>query len=120
MKKIMLILGMMLSLFAVQANAEQTKHEVYVMQTNHSIGTKLHRSPMMLPTVELVYDTENNTIDIACSYNCDAEVTVSDASGNIIAVSDINDTIFLPSSNLSFYSVTIEAEYWYGFAEISL
>jgi hypothetical protein len=31
----------MLSLFAMQANAEQTKHEVYVMQTNLSIGTKI-------------------------------------------------------------------------------
>jgi hypothetical protein len=110
----------MLSLFALQANAEQTKHEVYVMRTNPSIGTKLHRSSMMLPTVELVYDTEVNTIDIVCSYNCDADVTVSDEMGNIVAISDINDTIILPSSNLSFYSVTIEAEYWYGIVEISL
>jgi hypothetical protein len=47
-------------------------------------------------------------------------VTVSDEMGNIVAISDINDTIILPSSNLSFYSVTIEAEYWYGIVEISL
>lgn len=110
----------MLSLFAVHANAEQTKHEVYVSRTNPTIGTKLHRSQMMLPSVELVYDTETNTINILCSYDCDAEVTVCDATGNIVAISDINEKIFLPSSNLSLYIVTIEAEFWYGTAEISL
>lgn len=121
MKKLMLITGMVLSLFAMQVRAEQTKHPVFVTRGNPSnptIGTKPHRSQMMLPTVELVYDTENRSIEIMCSSDCDAEVTIYDASGNVVAISDINDTVFVPSNNNSFYSVIIEAEHWYGTAEI--
>lgn len=114
----MLIMGIMIFLFAMPGKAEQTKHRVYVERSNSTIGTKPHRSPMMLPSVELVYDTDNNSIDIVCSHDCDAEVTVYDGDGNIVAISDINDTIFLPSTNDSFYSVIIEAEHWYGTAEI--
>lgn len=121
MKKFLLILGILVSLVATPAKAEQTKHHVYLTRGNPSnptIGTKPHRSLMMLPNVELVYDTENNSIEIMCSYDCDAEVTVYDASGNVIAISDINDTIFIPSSSHSSYTVTIVAEYWHGTAEI--
>lgn len=114
----MLIMGIMIFLFAMPVKAEQTKHQVYVERSNSTIGTKLHRSPMMLPSLEIVYDTDNNSIDIVCSYDCDAEVKVYDAHGNIVAISDIKDTIFLLSSNWSSYNVTIEGEFWYGTAQI--
>lgn len=114
----MLIMGIMIFLFAMPVKAEQTKHQVYVERSNSTIGTKPHRSPMMLPSVEVVYDTDDNSIEIVCSYDCDAEVTVYDGEGNIVAISDIKDTIFIPSTDNSFYSVTIEAEYWYGTAVI--
>ncbi|WP_305141276.1 hypothetical protein [uncultured Muribaculum sp.] len=124
MKRLMLIIGVIISLFAMHANAEQTRQQVSVMRNNPDypsnsiIGSKPHRSQTMLPTVELVYDTDNNSIDIMCSYDCDAEVTVFDAVGNIVAISDIKDTIFIPYTSNSFYIVTIEAAYWYGTAEI--
>lgn len=124
MKKLMLIIGIIISLFAMQANAEQTRQQVSVMRTNPDypsnsiIASKPHRSQTMLPTVELVYDTDNNSIDIMCSYDCEAEVTVFDAAGNIVAISDIKDAIFIPYTNNSFFYVTIEAVYWYGTAEI--
>lgn len=118
MKKLMLIIGIIISLFAMPVKAEQTKHKVYVERSNSTIGTKPHRSPMMLPSVEIVYDTDNNSIDILCSHDCDAEVTVYDGDGNIVAISDIKDTIFLPSSNWSSYNVAIEAEFWHGTARI--
>lgn len=121
MKKLMLFIGILVSLFATQAKAEQTRQQVYVMRTgntNPTIGSKPHRASGMLPSVELVYDTDINSIDIVCSYNCEAEVTVYDEAGNIVAISDIKDTIFIPSTDNSFYSMTIEAEYWYGTAEI--
>lgn len=126
MKKFLLIIGIMIPFFAMHVNAEQTTHQVDVVYTNPdvgsnpAIGTNPHRSQIMLPSVELVYDTDNNAIDIECSCECDAEVTVFDATGNIVAISDINDTIFVPSSNNCSYSVIIEAEYWYGTAIIAL
>lgn len=127
MKKLLLIIGIMIPLFAMHVNAEQTTHQVYVKRndttvgpSNPTIGTKLHRSQMMLPSVELVYDTETNSIDIICSCDCDAEVTIYDAAGNIVAISDIKDTIFVPSSNYCSYSVIIEAESWYGTVTIEL
>lgn len=121
MKKLMLIIGIIISLFAMHANAEQTRQQVSLIPTtdiNPTIGSKPHRSLVMLPSVELVYDTDNNSIDIVCSYDCDAEVTVFDAAGNIVAISDIKDTIFIPYTNDSLFNVTIEATYWYGTAEI--
>lgn len=118
MKKILLIIGIMFSLFAMHANAEQTKRQVYVERSNYTIGTKVHRAPMVLPTVELVYDTDNNSINVICSCECDAEVTVYDTAGNIVAISDIGDTIFVQSSNDCSYNVIIEAESWYGTAKI--
>lgn len=121
MKKLLLIFGILISLVAIPAEAEQTKHHVSVTPENPSnqdIGTRPHRSLMMLPTVEVVYDTENSSIEIMCSSDCDAEVTVYDAAGSIIAMSDIKDTIFVPSNISSFFIVAIEAEYWYGTTEI--
>lgn len=110
----------MISLFAMHAKAEQTKRQVYIERTNPTIGTKLHRSPIMLPTVEIVYDTDNNSIDVICSCDCEAEVTIYDAIGNIVAMSDINDIIFVPCTNTSFLTVKIEAESWHGTATIEL
>ena len=127
MKKFLLIIGTMIPFFVMHVKAEQTKHQVYVMRntstaglTNPTIGTKPHRSQVILPSLELVYDTDYNSIEIMCSCECDAEVTVYDAAGNIVAISDISDTIFLPSSNYCPYSVIIEAESWYGTAKIEL
>ena len=117
--RMLTIIGIMVSLFAFTIKAEKTNHQVYVSRTNPTIGTKVHRAPSMLPSVELVYNTENNSIDIVCSCDCDAEVTVYDATGNIVAVSDIKDTIFLPFMNTSSFNVVIEAEVWYGTDEIS-
>lgn len=127
MKKLLLIIGIIIPLFAMHVNAEQTTHQVYVKRndttvgpSNPTIGTKLHRSQMMLPSVELVYDTETNSINIICSCDCDAEVMIYDAAGNIVAISDIKDTILVPSLNYGSYNVVIEAESWYGTAKIEL
>lgn len=120
MKKILLIIGIMFSLSAMHANAEQTKRQVYVERSNYTIGTKVHRAPMVLPTVELVYDTDNNSINVICSCECDAEVTIYDADGNIVAISDIKETVFVPSLSYGSYYVVIEAAYWYGTATIEL
>ena len=118
MKKFLLIIGIMIPFFAMHVKAEQTKHQVYVERSNYAIGSKVHRAPMVLPTVELVYDTDNNSINVICSCECDAEVTVYDAAGNIVAMSDIKDTLFMPSSSYGPYSVILEAESWYGTAKI--
>lgn len=99
---------------------QQTPRQVYVSRTNPTIGTKPHRSPIILPSVELVYDIDNNSIDVICSCDCDAEATVYDKSGNIVAISNIKDTIFMPYTNNASYSVTIEAELWYGTAKIEI
>lgn len=120
MKKLLLIIGIVFSLFAFQANAEKTKQEVNVDRTNHPNSTNVNRVPAALPSVGLVFDTDDRSINITCSCDCDAEVTVYDATGNIVAMSDITDTIFVPSSNHGPYYVVIEAEYWYGTATIKL
>ncbi len=121
MKKLLLTFGILFSLFALPTQAEQIRQDIPLTRGNPSnptIGTKLHRSPVMLPSVELVYDSDNNSFEILCSSDCDAEVTVYDSSGTIIAISDIKATISLPSSNHGHYTITIVADYWYGTAEI--
>lgn len=120
MKKILLIIGIVFSLFAMPANAEKTKQQVNVERANHSNSTNVNRVPVALPSIGLVFDTDDRSINITCSCDCDAEVTVYDASGNIVAMSDIKDTIFVPSYSNGPYYVMIEAEYWYGTAIIKL
>lgn len=120
MKKLLLIIGIVFSLFAMNANAEKTKQEVNVDRTRPAGNTNVNRVPIALPSVGLVFDTDDRSINVTCSCDCDAEVTVYDAAGNIVAMSDIKDTIFVPSSNNGPYYVVIEAEYWYGTATIKL
>lgn len=120
MNRILLIIGILFSLFAFQANAEKTKQQVNVERPRPTTGTNVHRAPLALPSVVLVFDTDDRSINITCSCDCDAEVTVYDASGNIVAMSDIKDTIYVPSSNNGSYYVIIESTYWYGTAKIEL
>lgn len=71
MKKILLIVGMMFSLFAMHANAEQTK--TTSLCGAYLLVLKSTEPPMVLPSVELVFDTEDKS-DILCSGSTDIDI----------------------------------------------
>ncbi len=98
MKKLMIILGIMIPLFTILANAQKTKQQVYVERTNPTIGTKLHRSPVLKPTQKLELVTDRNSIEVVSSKECKAVVTIYKAADNSVAIADINDTFLVPLS----------------------
>lgn len=72
MKKLIFILGILLSLLSTMpAYAEQTRAEVYIW--NHGdIMNSRERSPIRLPTIDIVFDTTDRSIEILCSSESEA------------------------------------------------
>lgn len=120
MKKLIFILGILLSLSTISAYAEQTRAEVYIW--NHgSIMNSRERAPIRLPTIYIVFDSTDRSIEIHCSAECEATVFLYDMKENLIAVADSLDTVLdVPESISSGAYLKIESELWYATATISL
>lgn len=66
MKKVFFIIGIMLSLSVMYANAEQTRAEVY--RWNHElIMNGRERTPARLPIIEIVHDSDSQSVRIISS-----------------------------------------------------
>ena len=118
MRKLIFVLGILLSTLSVYA--EQTSAEVYIW--NHgSIMNGRERSPISLPTIDIVSDSTERSIEILCSAEYEALVYLYDLKGNLIAVSDSMDAVFyVPESISTNVYLKIESELWYATATISL
>lgn len=116
-------MGILISLFPSLAIAGQkscTRADVQ-KQTNHIVGNGVHRSPIKLPTIFLICDNDDKTLEIECTDDCNALVCVFDDFGNIIEVADSMNSIFqLSDSDSSIYHVRIESDYWYATATIRI
>lgn len=121
MNKFILIIGILLFLLSKAVHAEQIKYPAYVLKSNSSIGNKLHRIPALLPTVEVLYDSDVRSVTVLCSDDSDAKVTIYDELGNcIVSSNSISDTLYLPKLNTSSYQVRIESAQWYATVDIFL
>lgn len=122
MKKLMLIIGIMISLISVSAYADRTTKKIEVCTTHDESASKLGtRSPMRLPIIEVIYDSSINLIEIVSDIDCDATVYIYDVTGNIIATSDSLDTLlYVPDSISSGFYLKIESELWYASAYIAM
>lgn len=118
MKKLMLIIGVIISLFTMSASAGQTRAEVY--RWNHeSLKGSIERAPVRLPTIDIIYDSNTQSIEIISSMDCDATVFVYDNHGNVIGMSDsLDDMIYVPNTIGSVFFIRIESDNWYATAEI--
>lgn len=120
MKRLMLIIGILISLFPITIEAEQVRPHVYVRRSNPSIGMKPHRSPACLPEVVIVYDTDNHSLNISCSGEYDAIVKVYDENRELIVMSNIDDIIYMPSVESGILDIEIESDKWSAYANIVL
>ena len=111
MKKLMLIIGITISLFTMSAYAGQTRAEVY--KWNHE------RTPVRLPTIDIIYDSASQSIEIISSMDCDATVVIYDMNGNLIESStSLDDILYVSGVDNSVFYIRIESDNWYATATI--
>ena len=118
MQKLMLIIGITISLFTMSAYAGQTRAEVY--KWNHeSIMNGRERTPVRLPTIDIIYDSASQSIEIISSMDCDATVVIYDMNGNLIESStSLDDILYVSGVDNSVFYIRIESDNWYATATI--
>lgn len=119
MKKFIFIIGILTSLFAMAAQTEQTRHQAYVQKSNATIGNRPHRAPALLPSVEIVYDSDSHSIVVICSDECEARVEIYDSYGKMINSSNSMSTVlYIPNTSNIEYDIKIVSDFW--FATVSI
>lgn len=119
MKKFTIILGMFISFHSTIVCAQQTIHQAYVQKSNTTIGNKPHRAPIVLPSVEVIYDSEAHSISVLCSDESSASVQIYDMYGNLIDSSNSLDSVlYIPKTSNVEYIVRIISDNWYAIAYI--
>lgn len=100
----------------VPINAGKTANKMDVHPAHGVAASKLQsRVPIFLPVIELIYDSDQKSIEINCSADCEATISVYDSLGNIIVFSESIDTIlYLPEIDNSTLYIEIESNYWYA------
>lgn len=118
MKKLMLIIGVTISLFTMSANAGQTRAEVH--RWNHeSIMNSRERTPARLPIIDIVYNPAIHSIEIISSMDCDATIFIYDINGNLIDSADSLDALLsVEGSDSSVFLIRIESNNWYATATV--
>ena len=118
MKKFLLIIGIMISLFTTSSFAGQTRTEIYTWG-HDSIRNGRERSSACLPIIDIVYDSNSKSIEIISSMDCEATVFIYDTNGNLIDLADSLDVILsVAGTNSLKFIVRIESDLWYATATI--
>lgn len=122
MKKVLLSLGVAMSIFTMSAYAGKTTDRATVHRnTNKSISTGVHRAPSILPIIDVVFDSDDLSIEFISSVECEATVYLYDMFGNLIYISEsLNSILNIPESIITNLNIVIEAEYWYATATITI
>lgn len=119
MRKVILLFSAIIS-FVLSAWAEETT-EVFVdfYKTGHEeSSTKVNRSLVQIPTLEVVYDSDTQTFRITSSESQAANVYIYDSNGAVVGYANgLNTTIQLPSTGS--YTIYMEGEGWYGIGYIN-
>lgn len=122
MKKNLLIITLMTFIFVTSANAEKKTSQADVIRLEReSILHGIERSPVILPSITIVYDTDTKAIEFDCSIETDVIVYLSDTYGNIIDMSySLDDIIYLPEISSTILNIRIESNYWYAMSNIKI
>lgn len=119
MRKAILLFSAIIA-FALSAWAENTTG-VFMdsyLSTHEESSTKVNRSLVQIPTLEVVYDSDTQTIRITSPESQAADVYVYNSNGAIVGYANgLNTTIQLPS--VGSYTIYIEGEGWYGVGYIN-
>lgn len=120
MKRIVIIMGLLISLFASFANAEKSTTRADVIRYgNDSVGKGVHRTPPRLPVIDLILDTDTKTIEVTCMDDAEATVILYDSEGNVLDYSEVLNTTFAITPSISSYIVRIESKSWYAIEKLS-
>ena len=114
MRKVILLFSAVF--FALSTVAEDNTTgvfmDIYLSGDGGSI-TKVNRSLVQVPSMEVVYDAEAKTIRITSSEPAEVDVYIYDVNGAVVGHADTLDTIIqLPASDS--YTIYIQGEGWYG------
>ena len=119
MKKAILLFSAIIA-FALSALAEETTGVFMKIHKNgdEEDATKVNRSLVQIPTLDVVYDAGTKTIRIISTESSETNVYIYDESGATVGYANsLNTTIQLPSAGS--YTIYIEGEGWYGVGYIN-
>lgn len=119
MKKTILLFSAIIA-FALSAWAENTTDVFmeYHKISNEESSTKVNRSLVQIPTLEVVYDSDTQTLRITSPESQEAIVYIYDGNGAVVGYANsLNTIIQLPSDGS--YTINIEGDGWYGIGHIN-
>ena len=119
MRKVILLFSAII-VFALSTWAENTTGVFmdFYLSTHEESSTKVNRSMVQIPTLDVVYDAATKTIRITSAESSETNVYIYDESGATVGYANsLNTTIQLPSSGS--YTIYIEGEGWYGVGYIN-
>ena len=121
MKKLLSLLGVLIIIGCLQANAETSGVYMDFYKYGHEgKNTTVHRSPMRIP-IDVYYDDELRQIEISGSTDIDVQIYLCDENGNIIAYSSItNTTLDIPEGYNGRLSISIECDNWVAIGCITI
>lgn len=121
MKKCIFLVGIVISLISMSVYADKTTTRADVHHWGQSsIKGGLERSPVHMPSINVIYESDDNTLQIVSSVDCDATVCVYDVCGNTVDTAySLNTLLFLPETGDSMFHIRIESANWYATADIN-
>lgn len=120
MKKFLLTIGLIFPLITMSASECKTIADAY-RWSHESVRNGRERSAICLPTIEVIYDSDSQSIKIISSMDCDATVFIYDINGNLIASAvSLDEILSVDGTNNSVFFVRIESDNWYAIATIGV
>lgn len=119
MRKAILLFSAIIA-FALSTWAENTTGVFmeYHQKGNEESNPKMNRSMVQIPTLEVVYDSDTQTLRITSPESQAANVYVYDSNGAVVGYANsLNTTVQLPS--VGSYTIYMEGSGWYGIGYIN-
>lgn len=113
MKKLLSLLGVLIIIGCLQANAEKSGVYMDFYKYGHEgKNTTVHRSPMRIP-IDVYYDDELRQIEISGDERVEVQIFLCDINGNTLDYSHcINTVLDIPYSYSGIIILRIESEEW--------
>lgn len=119
MKKLLLILGVIISIATTSANAEKTTSRADVHRYSHESSRHgINRMPARLPEIYIAHDSDTGSIEIVCSEDYEATVWLYNENGVVDYSEALNTTFQIPAACNSTYKIKIESANWYATATV--
>ena len=88
------------------------------MRGDEESETMINRSLVQTPTLDVIYDSDTQTIRITSPESQTANVYIYDSNGAVVGYANsLNTTIQLPSAGS--YTIYMEGSGWYGIGYIN-